>query len=188
MCLTPSKHNRVIDFHWCSRFGYLSTKLIIKTQQRLSAYFLKTEWPTLLYGCPFTVLRIRFFGCLTVVQIWPHSGPQHSCSGRTPSSAPRPLSAALHSHAPGKQLGLWSGSPLTCGHHASAWQPRCSSSSSASTSHPGEMEEKKIAKSNWVKETRHSAFASYCYHISPNLNPGKFVAWPTAKLLWECKQ
>lgn len=74
---------------------------------------------------------------LTGVQTCPRSAPPLSCSGRTPCAARPPRSSAPCSRAPGTPLSRWSGSPLTCGRPGSAWQPRCSSSSAASTSRPG---------------------------------------------------
>lgn len=74
---------------------------------------------------------------LTGVQTCPRSAPPRSCSGCTPCAARPPRSSAPCSRAPGTPLSRWSGSPLTCGRPGSAWQPRCSSSSAASTFRPG---------------------------------------------------
>lgn len=77
---------------------------------------------------------------LTALRIWPRSGPQHSCCGQSHSGA-RPLPVlAQCSHAPGTLPAPWSGSPWVGARPGNASPPRCSSSSSASTSHPWEGE------------------------------------------------
>lgn len=104
-----------------------------------------------------------YFLSLTVVRIWPRSESQCFCSVRSPSVARLPPLAAPHFHARGTPPWLWSGSPSAYGRRENAWLQRCSSSSYASTSHPGGVgkqgaREGGERRENRVKELPHERY------------------------------